>query len=229
MNPSELIGMALKTVTASWMRTLLTMLGVIIGVASVVTLVSIGRGTTAKIEKQYENLGTNLLTVNILGQGRATQLDYDEVMQYEQFPEFNFIAPAVNGSSNVKFDRTQQSYTVIGTNDRFSSINKTDLASGRFLSESDLSFRTNVAVVGSTVVTELFGSANPIDQKINIKGYEFTVIGTLKTKGTSVGGVSVDTSIIVPLPTAQRQLGLGNIRTTYIEAANSRARTVSVC
>ncbi|TVY07598.1 ABC transporter permease [Paenibacillus cremeus] len=220
MKFSELISMALKTVTASWMRTLLTMLGVIIGVASVVTLVSIGRGTTEAIEKQYENLGTNLITVNILGQGRATQLNYDKTMQLEEFPEFNNIAPAVSGSNNVKFDRTQQSYNVIGTNDRYLDITKTQLATGRFLSDGDINFRTNVAVLGSTVVSELFGKVNPIDQKINIKGYEFTVIGTLKTKGSAMGGASVDESIIVPLPTAQRQLGMGNIRTTYIEAAS---------
>ncbi|CAG7618078.1 Macrolide export ATP-binding/permease protein MacB [Paenibacillus solanacearum] len=221
MRASELMSMALKTVTGNWMRTLLTMLGVIIGVASVVTLVSIGRGTSAQIEKQYENLGTNLLTVNILGQGRATQLDYDEVMEIEQLPEFNYIAPAVTSSSNVKYDRTQESYSIIGTNDRYASITKNQVASGRFLSESDLSFRTNVAVLGSTVVTELFGQTDPIDKKVNIKGFEYTVIGTLKAKGSSgMGGGSVDEAIIVPLPTAQRQLGMGNIRTTYIEASS---------
>ncbi|WP_201318663.1 ABC transporter permease [Paenibacillus sp. EPM92] len=220
MRVSELISMALKTVTASWMRTLLTMLGVIIGVASVVTLVSIGRGTTAAIEKQYENLGTNLITVNIMGQGRANSLNYDEVMQFEQFKEFNYLAPTVTSSGvNIKYDRTQESYNVIGTNDRYFSITKLNLAAGRLLSESDQSFRTNVAVLGSTVATELFESANPIGKKINIKGYEFTVIGTLKTKGTTMG-TSVDESIVIPLSTAQRQLGLGNIRTTYIEAAD---------
>ncbi|SDC53316.1 putative ABC transport system permease protein [Paenibacillus sp. UNCCL117] len=218
MRAGELIAMALKTVTASWMRTLLTMLGVIIGVASVVTLVSIGRGTTAAIEKQFENLGTNLITVNILGQGRANSLDYEEVMQFEEFPEFNYLAPAVTGGNmNVKYDRTQDTYSVLGTNDRYFSITKTELASGRLMSESDISFRTNVAVLGSTVATELFESANPIDKIINIKGYEFKVIGVLKTKGATMG-MSVDESIIVPITTGQRQLALGNIRTTYIEA-----------
>lgn len=220
MRASELISMALKTVTANWMRTLLTMLGVIIGVASVITLVSIGRGTTAAIEKQYENLGTNLITVNIMGQGRANSLDYNEVMQFEQFKEFNYLAPAVSSSGvNIKYDRTQESYNVIGTNDRYFSITKTSLAEGRLLSESDVSFRTNVAVIGSTVATELFENTNPIGKKINIKGYEFTVIGTLKAKGSTMG-TSVDESIVIPISTAQRQLGLGNIRTTYIEAAD---------
>ncbi|WP_281887418.1 ABC transporter permease [Paenibacillus sp. YYML68] len=225
MKASELITMALKTVSANWMRTLLTMLGVIIGVASVVTLVSIGRGTTAAIEQQYENLGTNLITVNIMGQGRASGLDYEEVMQLEQFSEFNFIAPAVTaGNTNIKYDRNQDEYSIIGTNDRYFSITKTSLATGRLLSESDVSFRTNVAVVGSTVASELFGSTNPVGEKINIKGYEFTVIGTLKSKGSTFG-TSVDESIVVPITTAVRQLGLGNIRTTYIEAATKEQMT----
>ncbi|WP_159887947.1 ABC transporter permease [Paenibacillus puerhi] len=227
MKASELIAMALKTVTASWMRTLLTMLGVIIGVASVVTLVSIGRGTTAAIEKQYENLGTNLITVNILGQGRANSLDYEDVMLFEEFPEFNYLAPAVSaGNVNVKYDRTQDTYTILGTNDRYFSITKTELAKGRLMSESDISFRTNVAVLGSTVATELFESADPIGKTINIKGYEFIVIGVLKTKGATMG-MSVDESIVVPLSTAQRQLALGNIRTTYIEAKSKEQMSLA--
>jgi putative ABC transport system permease protein len=218
MRIMELLQMALRTVSANWMRTLLTMLGVIIGVSSVVTLVSIGKGTSAQIAQQYENMGTNLLVVNVLGQGRATQLDYNEVMKFEQFSEIAAIAPTVSSSLNVKYDTTQDSYTVMGSNERYITILKASVKSGRFITEADLDLRTNVAVVGTTVATKLFGTTDPLNKAININGIQFTVVGTLNPKGSTLGGASADDSVIVPLTTAQRQLNLGTIRTTYIEA-----------
>lgn len=220
MRIGELVGMALKTVLANPLRTILTMLGVIIGVASVVTLVAIGRGTADEIAKQYENLGTNMLVVNVLGtSGRATQLDYNELMQFEQFPEMETIAPTmVKPNSNVKYDRKQEKYNVLGTNDRYLSIIKGEVNAGRFISQADLDFRSNVAVLGSEVAKSYFGFLNPVGEEINIDGVVFTIIGTLKPKGSNISGTSVDSTVIVPLESARRQFKLGNIRTTYIEA-----------
>ncbi|SFL81001.1 putative ABC transport system permease protein [Paenibacillus sp. 1_12] len=218
MRITELLRMALKTVSASWMRTLLTMLGVIIGVSSVVTLVAIGQGTSAQIAKQYENMGTNLLVVNLLNTGRATQLDYQDIMTFEQFPEISAMAPTVTSNINIKYNTTQDSYTVMGSNERYMTILKASLKEGRFITESDLDLRTNVAVLGTTVAKELFGNVDPLDKQININGFQFTVVGVLNAKGSTIGGASADTSAIVPLTTAQRQLNLGAIRTTYVEA-----------
>ena len=162
MNILELVTMAVRTITAKPMRTLLTMLGVIIGVASVITLVSIGQGTTEQIEKQYESLGTNLLVVNLLGNGRAQQLNYNELMELEMLPEIESIAPTVTKSSaNVKYDREAESYNVIGTNDRYFSLMKTEMESGRAIAEADVEFRNQVAVVGSEVAQTLFGKNDP--------------------------------------------------------------------
>ncbi|NOU98156.1 FtsX-like permease family protein [Paenibacillus sp. LMG 31456] len=220
MRITELLQMALKTVSANWMRTLLTMLGVIIGVSSVVTLVAIGKGTSAQIAKQYENMGTNLLVVNLLNQGRATQLNYTDIMEFEQFPEIAAIAPTVSSSLNIKYDTTQESYSVLGSNERYMSILKASLNKGRFITEADLDLRTNVAVMGATVAKELFGTTDPLDKIININGFQFTVVGLLNAKGSSIGGTSADDSVIIPLTTAQRQLTMGSIRTTYIEATS---------
>ncbi|MCR8630897.1 ABC transporter permease [Paenibacillus radicis (ex Xue et al. 2023)] len=227
MRIMELMQMALKTVSANWMRTLLTMLGVIIGVSSVVTLVAIGKGTSAQIAKQYENMGTNLLVVNLLNQGRATQLNYSDIMTFEQFPEIAAIAPTVSSSLNVKYDTTQESYSVLGSNERYMSILKASINKGRFITEADLDLRTNVAVLGATVSKELFGTADPLDKIININGFQFTVVGLLNTKGSSIGGTSADDSVIIPLTTAQRQLSLGAIRTTYVEATTKEDITTA--
>jgi putative ABC transport system permease protein len=219
MRPLELIYMALRTVTANPMRTILTMLGVIIGVSSVVTLVAIGQGANAQIEKQYESLGTNLIVVNTLGNGRATQLDYNELMTLEQLPEIETIAPTmVKSGSNIKYDRRQEKYTVVGTNDRYLPLMKGELASGRFIVDADMEFRNPVAILGSTVATDYFGNLDPLGEEINIDGIVFTVVGTLKTKGSNISGVSLDNSVFVPLETARRDFKLGSIRTTYLEA-----------
>ncbi|TBL81371.1 ABC transporter permease [Paenibacillus thalictri] len=220
MRMMELIQMAMKTVTASWMRTLLTMLGVIIGVASVVTLVSIGKGTQAQIEKQYENMGTNMIVANLLGVGRAQQLEYNDIMELEGFPEISSIAPTVSSSLNVKYDTEQDSFTVLGSNERYQYVQKLSMAQGRFITDADLDFRTNVALLGPNVAKTLFGSVNPIDKTININGLQFSVVGVLASKGSTTSGTSPDDMVIVPLTTGQRQLGMGSIRTTYVEATS---------
>ncbi|MCL6456960.1 MAG: ABC transporter permease [Gorillibacterium sp.] len=224
----ELIIMAWRTIVSSPMRTFLTMLGVIIGVGSVITLVSIGRGTTAEIEKQYEGLGANLLVVNVMGNGRATQLDYEELMNLEKLPEFARIAPTITqASSNIKYDRTQEEYTVVGTNDRYIGMMKAELNSGRFLAQADLDFRNHVVVLGSTVAETFFGKYDPVGETINISGYIYTVIGKLKVQGSTLSGTSVDDSVFVPLETARRDFKLGSIRTTYVEASSAEDTTVA--
>lgn len=223
MNVLELFGMAFRTIRSNPLRTLLTMLGVIIGVSSVVTLVSIGQGTSEQIQKQYEGLGTNLIVANLLGNGRATQLSYDDLMQIEQLPEFAAIAPTITkNSANVKFDRTKKTYNVTGTNNRYLSMLKGELDTGRFITEADQENRSQVAVLGSQVASELFGDYNPVGEQLNIDGVYYTVVGKLKSKGSNLNGTSMDTTIFIPLVSAQRDLKQGSIRTTYIEAASEK-------
>ncbi|UUZ90019.1 ABC transporter permease [Paenibacillus sp. P25] len=213
MNLWELFGMAIGTVRSNLLRTILTMLGVIIGVSSVITLVSIGKGSQETIAKQYESLGTNLLVVNLRGTGRATQLNYDELMQLESTNGIKSIAPTMTKSSaNVKYEKDQQTYNVIGTNDRYLEMQQGEVETGRFLAQADLDFRNHVAVIGSDIATEFFGKDDPIGKEINISGYVYTVIGKLKTKGSNTNGTSLDSSIFVPLNTLQRDFKLGTIR-----------------
>ncbi|GAB2676853.1 ABC transporter permease [Paenibacillus thermoaerophilus] len=224
----ELFAMAFKTVVGKPMRTLLTMLGVIIGVGSVVTLVSIGNGTTAQIEAQYDSLGTNLLVVNLMGSGRATQLDYDELMELEGLPEIGRLAPTINKSgATVKYDRTSETATVIGTNDRYLDVMKAEIDKGRFLAPADNEFRNPVAVLGSEIAKTYFGTLDPVGESIRIDGVVYEVIGVLKPKGSNIAGSSVDQAIIAPLESVRRVFKLGNIRTTYIEAETKEAIPVA--
>ena len=123
-------------------------------------------------------------------------------------------------NSSIKFDRTTESYNVIGTNDRYLDLQKGKMASGRFLAQADLDFRNHVAVIGSDVATKFFGKDDPIDEEINVKGYMYTIIGVLQTKGSNTNGTSLDSSVFVPLPTMSRDFKLGNIRTAYVEASS---------
>ncbi|MFC0210999.1 ABC transporter permease [Paenibacillus chartarius] len=228
MRTIELVMMALKTVVANPMRTILTMLGVIIGVCSVIVLVSIGRGTSEQIAKQYEQLGANLLVVNVLNNGRATQLDYGELMQIEQLPEFGAIAPTLTkNNSNIKVDRQKETYNVLGTNDRYLEVVKAQVNTGRFIVEADIEFRNHVAVLGSEVAKKFFGEEDPVGQQINIDGYFYDVVGTMKPQGSNINGTSVDSTIFAPLETVRRDFKLGVIRTTYVEAASENDITTA--
>jgi putative ABC transport system permease protein len=221
MRTIELVVMALRAILGNPMRTILTMLGVIIGVSSVVTLVAIGQGAQAQIEKQYENLGTNLIVANVLGRGRAQQLDYNDLMQLEMLPEIGAMAPTVNkNNSNVKFEHNEDQFNVVGTNDRYLEMMKGEMASGRFLVDGDLEFRSSVAVLGSETATTLFPGEDPLGKVVTIEGISFNVIGVMQKKGSTIGGTSLDTSVIVPLETARRTFKLGSITTTYVEAAS---------
>jgi putative ABC transport system permease protein len=221
MRTFELVIMALRAILGNPMRTILTMLGVIIGVSSVVTLVAIGQGAQAQIEKQYENLGTNLIVANVLGRGRAQQLDYNDLMQLEILPEIGAMAPTVTkNNSNVKFEHNEDQFSVIGTNDRYLGMLKGEMASGRFLVDGDLEFRSSVVVLGSETAGTLFPGQDPLGKIITIEGINFNVIGVMQKKGSTIGGTSLDTSVIVPLETARRTFKLGSITTTYVEAAS---------
>jgi putative ABC transport system permease protein len=140
-------------------------------------------------------------------------------MQFEGFPEFKTVAPTViQANTNLKYDRTQASYSLIGTNDRYMEITKSTMAQGRFISDADLQFRNNVVVLGSEVAKKFFGLLDPIGEDMNVNGVVFTVIGVLNPKGSNITGTSVDSTVFVPLETARRVFKLGFIRTTYIEA-----------
>jgi putative ABC transport system permease protein len=219
--------MAIGTVRSNLMRTILTMLGVIIGVSSVITLVSIGKGSQDAIAKQFESLGTNLLTINLRGTGRATQLQYDELMQLEGTAGIKSIAPTTSkNGATVKYEKdSQTSYNVIGTNDRYLEMQQGTVDSGRFLAQADLDFRNHVAVIGSDVATEFFSKDDPIGKEINISGYVYTIIGTLKSKGSNTNGTSLDETIFIPLNTLQRDFKLGTIRNAYVEADSSSDTT----
>jgi putative ABC transport system permease protein len=210
MDISEIISIAWNGVTSNKLRSILTMLGVIIGVAAVIMVIAVSAGTEASIAAQIENLGTNLLfvTQNFTPGGprnpaAETQngLFYPDAAAIATIPGVTGVETERNSSQTVKYgDNTVDSVPVVGTTADFPSVRSSPIGEGRFITQSDLDQKTTVAVLGSTLATNLFGSTDPLDQKVLVGNYQLTIIGVLAPRGV-VGGTDYDARIYLPITT----------------------------
>ena len=222
----ENLSVALDGLTANKMRSSLTMLGVIIGVASVIALMSVGEGAQASITEEISSVGTNLVFVypgaRSMGPGgdagAATTLTYDDAQALADpgnVPDAAAVAPEYSQNAQVIFGDTNFSASVLGTTDEYLSAYHLELASGRFIDDKDVDKRANVAVLGLQVAQDLFADYDPIGQKIKVTlsggnggRASLTVAGVLEEKGDSMMG-SADDTVFVPISTAQTKLFSG--------------------
>lgn len=211
------VSLAWQGIVANKLRSLLTMLGVIIGVASVISLVAIGAGTNEQVTQRIQSLGSNLLTVQVFGRGSTTYLDYEEAMRIKELQHVSAVAPTMSGSATVKYGNKSQDTTIEATNADYSIARNVGVQAGRFLSPLDIIFHQKVALVGTEVAQNLFGGVNPVGKRLLIKGTEFTVVGLLESKGGS-GTMSLDDRVLIPVTSANLILGGRNIRTVYVQA-----------
>ena len=197
--------LALKSLASSKMRSFLTMLGIIIGVGSVIILVSLMQGMTGKMTSTFEEMGTNRLTVSITGRGSSRTVDVDDMYDlYEKYPEyFASMSPTVSMSATVKQrTTTYDSTTVTGVSEDYQDIGKFSLSSGRFLSYVDMEKRTKVCVIGSYLAQNAF-SGDPLGETIKLNGNLFTVVGVIAEQDDSTEGSS-DDCIYIPYTTASK-------------------------
>jgi putative ABC transport system permease protein len=226
INFKQTFKMAMSSIFSNKMRSFLTMLGVIIGVSAVIILVSIGQGTTKSVTESIEGMGSNLLTVNITGRGADTSLDIEDVKIFDEFIGVGKVSGSSTMNADIKAGNTiLEDVSINGTDGDYLSILNYEMSEGRFLMETDLNNRQRVAVIGSEISSELFGSASGVGETIKINGQTFTIIGSLAEKGSSMMGSS-DEVVIIPLTTAQRLSGDTSIKTIYIQAES--ADTVDV-
>ncbi|MFL0266706.1 ABC transporter permease [Candidatus Clostridium radicumherbarum] len=217
MKYTRLIKMALSAVWHNKMRSFLTMLGIIIGISSVIVLVGMGQGTQKKISDQIEKLGTNLITVNIMGNRTPTITD-SELADLKTKPGIKEIAPTISeGNVNIKSGSKSSTTTIEASTPNYSEIRKLTVSSGRFLTQRDLDNRYNVLVIGTDTAQNIFDRTNVVGNTMYVNGIEFTIVGVLESTGTSSSG-SGDDRIILPLTTAERLLKTANAKTFYIEA-----------
>ncbi|TLS49034.1 FtsX-like permease family protein [Paenibacillus antri] len=229
MNFSQGFKMAFKSILGNKMRSLLTMLGIIIGVAAVIALVAIGQGATKQVTEQVQGLGTNLLTVNILGRGGTSTLAYEQATSLGELEGVEYAAPYNTNNGTVRYGTDSVSVSVVGTNAQYADVRDYEVSAGRFVSQIDLDFYQKIAVLGSATAVDLFGFADPIGEYVQINGTRFKVVGVLAEKGDSSQG-SNDELVGVPLTTAERVFQSRGVRNVYIqvESADAVDRTAAL-
>ena len=157
--------LAIKSLKSSKMRAFLTMLGIIIGVGSVIILVSLMSGMTKEITDQFESMGTNLISVQVMGRGsdsRTVDVSDMEQLVWDNTDLLTAVSPSVSVSATVKYENTNLTTTCSGVSEYYAQIRNVELASGRFISYSDVINRSKVAILGSYQQQELFGGGDPI-------------------------------------------------------------------
>ncbi|EIV99358.1 ABC transporter permease [Thermoanaerobacter siderophilus] len=216
----EALKIAIRSILSNKMRSFLTMLGIIIGVTAVIALVSIGQGSTRSVTSQIQSMGSNLIMVNVMGRGGESSLTYDQAIVLKDSNFIAAISPVISTSVTAMYgNNSVDNTTVNGVNGDYQSIRDIQVAAGRFILPMDDEGRNRVAVLGSNVARELFGFTDPIGKTIKLNGQNFTVVGILSQKGSSIAG-SDDDSIFIPLKTMFYFAKNRDIRQIYIEATS---------
>lgn len=216
--------MAFASVWASKVRSFLTMLGIIIGVAAVIVLVSMVSSATKSIKIQLESMGTNLITVNInrgWGSGRSVSNDELQAFCDENSDIIAYCSPSVTSRATIKYGGDNVSSTLYGVSGEYMEIRNREVISGRNFTQNDIKDRNNVCIIGEYQVQELFGGMDPVDQDIKVNNEVFRVIGVLDQKSSNVSAGGEDDLIMIPYSKAQRLLRNAGITSFVISATSS--------
>ena len=220
--------MAWASLVANKLRSLLTMLGIIIGVAAVIALVSIGNGVKQDIEDSISSLGSNLLVVlpgaprtpgARSSQGSMKSLKISDYEAIAKLEGVKAASPMTNGSYVVIYQNKNWTTSVAGVNSNFQDVNNWTMTSGRFFSDKNVQNRERVAVVGQTVVKNLFSDEYTVGKEIRVKNIPFRVIGVLKSKGNGTMGNDQDDTVLIPYTTSMERVeGIDYLRRVYVVA-----------
>jgi putative ABC transport system permease protein len=225
---------ALNALRTNKMRSALTMLGIIIGVGAVIATVAVGSGATQRIQEQIQSIGSNVIIVlpgSItssgirLGSGNAVTLTEDDARAIAaECPDVQAVAPTSRGGAQIVYGNNNWATSIQGTTPDYLSIRDLGIQSGAAFSQQDVDSSAKVALLGQTVVNNLFNGQDPIGQVIRIKNVPFTVVGTLIPKGQSPTGQDQDDVILMPISTAKKkvlgssQANSGSVGTLLVQA-----------
>ncbi|MFO7693879.1 MAG: ABC transporter permease [Vicinamibacterales bacterium] len=234
-----ILRVALKALNRNKMRTALTMLGMIIGVAAVIAMVALGKGAQSSIEDQIKSAGTNIINVMSgnfmsmgvrMGSGASNTLTVEDSAAIKQMvPTAQYVAAGVSSRNQIIAGNQNWQTRIQGTDIEFPMIRSWEVKYGTFFSSQDVTSATKVVVLGSLVATNLFGEdVDPTGQIVRIKNQPFKVIGVMASKGSGTGGEDQDDTAMVPYTTAQKKLmGIQHIQNITVSAssANNVAQT----
>lgn len=235
---SETLRTALEAIKAHRLRSALTALGILIGIASVVLTVGLGLGAQAKVQDQISALGSNLLIVSPgsstdsdgarggFGTGSTlTTSDADAISTSASTPDVQAVVPVASSSISVSSDGTNWTTQVVGTTSNWVDVRSRSLQSGRFFNEDENARSANVAVIGSETAEELFGRESAVGKTLSVSGNDVTVIGVLETTGASGTDASENDLVVVPLSTYFRSTSSSgtSLSNVYVQATSLEA------
>jgi putative ABC transport system permease protein len=204
----ETLRVAIRALVRNKLRSLLTALGVIIGVASVIAMTAIGAGARAQVESAFASMGSNVLIVTSGssvsggyrgGSGSLPTLTWDDLRAIDtQVPAVRHVAAQLRSGGTLQSDEANWSTTILGTSPDYFAIRGWSVSSGRLFGRSDVDGARKVVLLGQTVVDELFGATDPVGASVRIRGVPFEVVGVLSSKGQSTSGWDQDDQVIVP-------------------------------
>src|SRR5262245_9350600 len=225
---------AFKALGRNKMRTALTMLGMIIGVAAVITMVALGTGAQSSIETQIKSAGTNMIMVSAgnffsggvrQGLGNATTLSPDDSLAISRVPGVQYVAAGLNTRGQVVSGNQNWGTQIQGTDIDLPLIRSWPTAVGSFFTAQDVTTAAKVAVLGSVVRDQIFGAIDPVGQMVRINNQPFTVVGVLSSKGQSGMGVDQDDTVFVPYTTVMKKMRgvtfIGNVTVSAVSAADT--------
>ena len=220
MNFMAALRSALRALAANTLRSILTMLGIIIGVAAVITMIAVGRGATERVQEQMKGLGSNIMLVlpgsvtaggvrlgAQTGQG-LTEEDASAIGR--DVPEVQVAAPSLRTGAQVVVGNTNWSTSIFGTTNDYLEAREWPLSAGRLFEAAEMQGSAKVAIIGQTVAAQLFGDADPMDQIIRVKKIPVTVIGVLEKKGQNSMGQDQDDVLLVPISTYRNRIQGGS-------------------
>ena len=240
MNISNLFKIAINALRRNKFRAFLTMLGIIIGVASVIAMLAIGEGSKRSIQEQMSSMGTNLIQVMPasmerggvqLGNSNAESLTLKDITAIQKScPDIVAVSPELRASGQVVYGNKNWPTTMYGINDEYLNIKKYDLSSGRMFTENEIKSMGKVCLVGHTVVKNLFGEdADPIGQTIRFKKVPIKIIGVLAPKGENSFGRDQDDLIMAPYTTVQKRiLAIDYIQGISMSAASEKKADAAI-
>ena len=221
MNFFAAVRSAFRALAANTLRSILTMLGIIIGVAAVITMIAVGRGATDRVQEQMKGLGSNIMLVMPggltaggvrLGASTGQGLSEDDANAIARdVPEVQVAAPSMRTGAQVIAGNSNWSTSIMGATNDYLEAREWPLQSGRAFEAAEMQGSAKVAMIGQTVATQLFGEADPLDQVIRVKKVPVTIIGILGKKGQNSLGQDQDDIVIVPISTYRNRIQGGNV------------------
>jgi putative ABC transport system permease protein len=229
---NESVRIALTALLANKLRSALTMLGIIIGVGAVIAMVSVGMGVRQKVTNSIASLGSNMLIVSpgsansggvrsAAGSNVKLKLEDSDAIK-SKIKNIDYVSPTVSSSYQIVNGNQNWNSTVQGVTPEYMAIRSLVVSTGSFITQNDINTRNRVAVIGTTVATNLFGTSNPVGKTIRVNNSPYKIIGILESKGQSSMGQDQDDVVIVPLTTAQeRLLGITYVKSINIQVSNA--------